>query len=85
MIYTIQDEERAMRVHMEALKREAEEQGLAEGLERGLQQGLEQGRLNSLFELVRDGMLDVAFAAERAGMGVEEFTERAAHDGFAIG
>ena len=88
MIYTIQDEERAMRVHMEALEREAIEKGLEQGreqgLEQGIEQGIEQGRFKTLAELVCDGVLSTASAAERAGMTTEQFTNRASCDGIIL-
>ena len=43
MLFTIQDEERAMRVHYEAVEREAQEKGFEKGLKQGLEQGIEQG------------------------------------------
>lgn len=50
-------------------RREGEQQGEARGLEKGRQ----EGRITELIELVRDGLLDVQKAAERAGMTLEEF------------
>ena len=40
---------------------------------RGLEKGRQEGRITELIELVRDDLLDVQKAAERAGMTLEEF------------
>ena len=50
-------------------RREGEQHGEARGLEKGRQ----EGRITELIELVRDDLLDVQKAAERAGMTLEEF------------
>lgn len=50
-------------------RKEGEQQGEARGLEKGRQ----EGRITELIELVRDGLLDVQKAAERAGMTLAEF------------
>ena len=44
-----------------------------EGREKGLEIGREQGRLTSLIDLVKDGLLCIDVATDRAGMSVEEF------------
>lgn len=44
----------------------------------GLKRGLEQGRVSTLAGLVRDGLLDAAIAAERAGVSEESMRELAA-------
>ena len=44
MLFTIQDEERAMRVHEETIEREARERGMEAGLAEGRAQGLTEGR-----------------------------------------
>lgn len=61
---------------LEDMKTEAEE--------KGLERGLERGRLQTLFELARDGALPVASAAERSGMTPDQFAARAAAAGFAL-
>ena len=70
MLFTIQDEERAMRVHEEAIAREARERGLAQGLEegraRGLEQGLEQGRKDALLDSVKALMHSTGYDAATA-------------------
>ena len=45
----------------------------AEGVEKGIGIGVEKGRLNAFVELVKDGVLSVMEAAQRAGMTVSEF------------
>lgn len=56
------------------------EEGLAEGIERGRAEGLEEGRSEGVFEtlctLVKDGILTVKDAAERAGISEEDFKEK---------
>jgi len=49
------------------------EQGIKQGIEQGIEQGLEQGKLLQLVSLVKDGLLDIAEAAKRAEMSVEDF------------
>lgn len=47
--------------------------GLAESiLEEGIEQGIEQGKLNTLIELVKDGLLTVEEAAQRLQKNVDE-------------
>lgn len=53
-------------------RKEGEQQGEARGLEKGRQ----EGRITELIELVRDDLLDVQKAAERAGMTMKEFQKR---------
>lgn len=45
---------------------------LSDGVE---QKGIEKGKLEALCELVRDNLLTVEIAAERAGKTVEEFKD----------
>lgn len=42
----------------------------------GMEKGMEKGVLKTLADLVADGMLTIAQAAQRAGMSVSEFQER---------
>ena len=49
------------------------ERGLERGLKRGLEQGREQGMMETLFGLVKDGILSLADAAKRAGMDLSTF------------
>ncbi len=61
---------------------EGMEKGLAEGMEKGLAEGMEKGIMegivNTLSALVRDGILTLAQAAERAHMPVAEFEKKMA-------
>ena len=50
------------------------EQGIERGIERGMEQGIAKGTLETLKGLVRDGLLELKVAAERANMTVESFT-----------
>ena len=49
-----------------------------DGIEEGIEIGVEKGVLKTLFGLVKDGLLSLAVAAERANMTVEEFKEKTA-------
>ena len=61
---------------------EGMEKGLAEGMEKGLAEGMEkgivEGIVSTLSALVRDGILTLAQAAERAHMPVAEFEKKMA-------
>jgi predicted transposase YdaD len=46
--------------------------GFREGREEGLREGLREGTIRAIASLVRDGLLDVAVAAERAGVTEDE-------------
>ena len=76
MLFTIQDEERAMRVHWKAVEREAREKGYADGREQGYadgrEEGREEGRKSTILELVRSGDLDSKVAAETLGINEGE-------------
>lgn len=48
-----------------------------EGREEGLREGCEQGRISMLHSLVNDGTLSIETAADKAGMSVEEFLDKA--------
>ena len=56
------------------------ERGRVEGLKEGRAEGLEEGRSEGVFEtlctLVKDGILTVKDAAERAGISEEDFKEK---------
>lgn len=56
----------------------------AEAMEKGIEKGMEKGRLQALCELVRDGALPIASAAERSGMTPEQFAALAASNGLAL-
>lgn len=51
---------------------EQKEEGIAEGKELGIA----EGKVNTLIELVNDGILTLSDAAKRAGMTDEEFKAR---------
>ena len=51
-------------------------QGLSQGFGQGLSQGKRQGIISTLVQLVRDGLLSVSVAAERAQMSEEEFQKQ---------
>ena len=53
---------------------EGREQGLSEGHKLGLSEG-RQELLNMLSDLVHDGILNIAQAAEKAGKSEEEFKQ----------
>ena len=55
----------------------ARSEGLAEGMSKGMAEGMSKGKLKMLAELVKDGVLTLSDAAERAGMTVSEFKEKA--------
>lgn len=50
--------------------------GLEQGLKRGLEQGLEQGRIDSLIELMLDGLISSDVAFSRSGLfSLKEFSD----------
>ena len=49
------------------------EKGIEQGIEKGIEKGIEQGRDATLIALVKDGLLDISIAAERANMSIEKF------------
>ncbi len=57
---------------------EGMEKGLAEGMEKGMEKGIVEGIVSTLSALVKDGILTLAQAAERAHMSVAEFEKRMA-------
>ena len=59
----------------EALKELFKEE-LEERWNDGISQGTRLGVINTLVQLVRDGLLSLAVAAERAQMTVEEFQKQ---------
>ena len=52
---------------------QAEAEGKSAGLAEGEAVGLAEGKIQTLTELVHDGLLTAVDAAKRAGMSVEEF------------
>ena len=61
------------RVSMCTVLDEIEEKGIKKGMKQGMEKGMEKGRDAVLISLVRDGILDICIAADRANMSVEEF------------
>lgn len=61
---------------IESMLSESEAKGMEKGKEQGLEQGIEIGELRMLVQLVQDGDLTIARAAEKAKMTVEEFRNR---------
>ena len=60
----------------ELFKEELEQKwndGLKTGISQGISQGARLGVISILVQLVQDGLLSLAVAAERAQMSVEEF------------
>ena len=57
---------------------EAIEEIRNDGIEEGIEIGVEKGVLKTLFGLVKDGLLSLAVAAERANMTIDEFKEKTA-------
>jgi predicted transposase YdaD len=60
---------------MERLTTDAKEEGLKEGRYEGLKEGRNEGMLQILGGLVKDGILTISEAAQRAGMTETIFAE----------
>ena len=60
---------------LEEWKEELLESGMEAGIEVGMNAGLQKGKLYMLTELVREGILTVEIAAEKAEMTVDEFNK----------
>lgn len=58
---------------LESFKDQLLREGREEGIEIGRIEGHEAGREETLLHLVKDGLLNISVAAERAGKSVEEF------------
>ena len=56
---------------------EGRKEGREEGLEEGREEGREKGTIQTLWSLVRDGLLTMDIAAARAGLSEKEFQARA--------
>ena len=84
MLFTMEDEERAMRVHMKAIEREASEKGERIGLQKGMQKGeqiglqkgeqigIEKTRLEMLRNLMSSTGKSAQEAMEMTGIPEEE-------------
>lgn len=58
------------------IEQELREEGREEGHEAGLRAGRKDGRINTLVELVRDGILTEEQAAERIGVKTDFIRQR---------
>ena len=58
-------------------REEGLEKGREEGLVEGLEKGLEKGAIQTLWSLVKDGLLTLEVASARAGLTEKEFQARA--------
>ena len=56
---------------------ESESKGIEKGLEKGREEGLEKGAIQTLWSLVKDGLLSLEVASARAGLTEKEFQARA--------
>ena len=68
-------EEVKMCVAWDTFERECTEKGRAEGRKEGRKEGRHEGIISTLTGLVREGILSVQDAANRASMPLEEFKE----------
>ena len=53
------------------------EKGMKKGIEKGIEKGQEKGTIQTLWSLVKDGLLTMDIAAARAGLSEKEFQARA--------
>lgn len=79
MLFTMEDEERAMRVHWEAVEREAREVGFEKGMKQGIEQGLVEGRreerqalIANAAQMVKAGTLTLQQAVEGLSLTEDE-------------
>ena len=56
----------------EYIEEKAMERGLKQGIEQGIEQGIQQGIVMELISLVKDGLLSLEVAAQRAKVTIEE-------------
>ena len=56
LLFTIEDEERAMRVHMQALEQKAIDKGLQKGMREGMREGLQKGKKEGVKEGLKEGL-----------------------------
>lgn len=76
MCITEYDESRAMSELRAEERAEGREEGRAEGIVEGIAKGKTEGILNTLSGLVKDGILTLSDAAQRADMTVAEFESK---------
>ena len=67
-MYTFMDQDTAMKKALRIEHQEAREEGR--------QEGRQEGRLQTLSDLVKEGILTLAEAAKRAGLPVSDFKTR---------
>jgi Tfp pilus assembly ATPase PilU len=60
---------------MEKIANEERMEGIKEGIKKGRNEGLKEGMLQTLFDLVKDGILTISEAAKRADMTETIFME----------
>ena len=66
---------------MELFREEGREEGLEEGRKEGIKEGRKEGILEILFTMVKDKILTISDAAQRAGMTADEFEKAAKENG----
>ena len=59
----------------ELFRRDGYREGRESGLQEGHEKGLHEGCLKTLAGLVREGMLEISIASERAGISVDQMRE----------
>ena len=68
MLFTIQDEERAMQVHWEAVEREARERGMEQGMKQGMEQGMKQGMKQGMEDGITKGRKEGVAEGRKEGV-----------------
>jgi len=72
-----ESESKGIEKGLEKGREEGLEKGREEGLEKGREEGLEKGAIQTLWSLVKDGLLTLEVASARAGLTEKEFQARA--------
>ena len=70
---TINDLKGKENINMCEVLDRVEARGIEKGIEKGIEQGIKRGTINTLISLVKDGILSIDEASERAGVSVEDF------------
>ena len=85
MLLTEYNEAETMELFREEGREEGLEEGRKEGIKEGRKEGIKEGRkegiLEILFTLVKDKILTISDAAQRAGMTADEFEKAAKENG----
>ena len=76
MCITEYDEERTLAELREECLEEGMKKGIKKGIKQGMTKGKKEGKFDMLAELVSDGLLTLAQAAEKAQMSIPEFQRR---------